>query len=111
MSGEMVGGFPAERGRVAGADDGELRCSQTVGVAVDEQQRWRISDLPQQWRVAGVVQLQQVITGPFQPGQVLFHPPPVGLAQRIERDGRQIQLPQFGVVGGENRRRRTVVCQ
>ncbi len=111
MSGEMVGGFPAERGRVAGADDGELRCSQTVGVAVDEQQRRRIGDLPQQRRIAGIVQRQQVIAGLFQPGQILFHPPPVGLAQIVERRGRQIQSPHSARPAAKRRGGRTEMFQ
>lgn len=68
---------------------------------MDEQQwRW-VGDLPQQRRIAQIIQRQQVTAGLLQPSQILLDPSPVRGAQIVERRGGQIQPDPFSAASGE----------
>ncbi|MNQ62301.1 hypothetical protein D3C85_766410 [compost metagenome] len=54
---------------LATADHGQLRALEQQGVAGDEQQRRRISQLGEQGGVVRIVEAQQVLPGLLQPGQ------------------------------------------
>ena len=66
--GESLGVGHALRGRVAAADNGERRPRQQLGAAFDVEQRRRVGDLQEPWRVMAVGQGEDAIRRILEPG-------------------------------------------
>jgi hypothetical protein len=107
FGGEGVRVVETLRRRRAAADDGDLRQTEQIGIALPEQQRRRLRDVAQRRRIARISDRQQAAAGQREPVEVAGDAVFIGLLQRVGLRSRQTGAAQRRLRRGERRVRRT----
>jgi len=89
VRGKLGGRVAADRGRVAGADHGELRQAENPGVALDEEHERGVGDGCEQARILGRAVADDPAVAAREPALVACEPGRLRIPERLDRCRRQ----------------------